>query len=58
MAECIDLRDARRDDDYRLVSELFREYFVKLREEGFSRKEAMQIVLDYQRMLVLGSQSE
>lgn len=30
MAECIDLRDARRDDDYRLVSELFREYFAWL----------------------------
>lgn len=40
------------------MAEILREYHKKLRAEGFSRSEAMQIVIDYQRSLVFGGSSE
>ena len=39
------------------LAELLREYFQRLRAEGFSRREAMQMVLDYQREIVRGAQN-
>ncbi len=40
------------------LAEIFRTYYLELREQGFSRREAMQLVVDYQREIVSGSQTE
>jgi len=37
------------------LAEVFRAYYVSLKEQGFSRREAMQILLDYQREIVRGA---
>jgi hypothetical protein len=37
------------------LAEIFRAYFLDLQKQGFSKREAMQIVLDYQRELIRGS---
>lgn len=36
------------------MAEIFRGYYENLREQGFTRREAMQIVVAYQRELVSG----
>lgn len=37
------------------MAELLRSYYDDLREQGFSKREAMQIALEYQRQLASGS---
>lgn len=37
------------------LAEVFRAYYESLRKEGFTRREAMEIVLDYQRQVVRGA---
>lgn len=37
------------------LAELLREYYVKLRDEGFSRGDAMRMIIEYQREIVRGA---
>lgn len=37
------------------MAEILHDYFVSLRDEGFSKREALQIVLGYQRSITGGS---
>lgn len=37
------------------LAEVFRSYYQSLQEQGFNKREAMQIMLDYQRELLRGS---
>lgn len=38
------------------LAEVFRSYYQSLLEQGFNKREAMQILLDYQREIVRGAQ--
>ena len=39
------------------LAEVFHSYYESLRKEGFSRREAMQLLIEYQRDIVRGAQS-
>ena len=39
------------------LAEIFRAYYQSLLAQGFSKREAMEILLDYQREIIRGSQS-